>query len=168
MTTTKPRITRERTVFHVVGIAYDERDVVTYSAVLNDDDQPTRFRTLEIPRDVAEGMGSPFRITVTVEPGDLLNKAASCAACGSSWTAPVASCPGCTDDGVAPEFPDAMEVIHQDDDAAWANQATIFGHLFLPVLGHPDDDECTHREDGTDATYCGQPAAEHDNGWADA
>lgn len=35
-------------------------------------------------------------------------------------------------------------------------------HPFLPVNGHPDDDECTHREDGTDATYCGRPQAEHE------
>jgi hypothetical protein len=35
------------------------------------------------------------------------------------------------------------------------------GHEFVPVAGHPDDDECTHREDGTDATYCGQPEAAH-------
>lgn len=36
-------------------------------------------------------------------------------------------------------------------------------HDFLPVNGHPDDDECTHRADGTDATYCGHPAADHDH-----
>lgn len=35
------------------------------------------------------------------------------------------------------------------------------GHGFLPVNGHPDDDECTHRSDGTDATYCGEPEAAH-------
>lgn len=35
------------------------------------------------------------------------------------------------------------------------------GHDFLPVNGHPDDDECTHRADGTDATYCGEPKAAH-------
>jgi hypothetical protein len=35
-------------------------------------------------------------------------------------------------------------------------------HPFLPVNGHPDDDECTHRSDGTDATYCGRPNAEHE------
>ena len=34
-------------------------------------------------------------------------------------------------------------------------------HDFLPVNGHPDDDECTHRADGTDLTYCGEPAAAH-------
>lgn len=34
-------------------------------------------------------------------------------------------------------------------------------HDFLPVAGHPDDDECTDREDGTDATYCGLPEAAH-------
>lgn len=36
-------------------------------------------------------------------------------------------------------------------------------HDFLPVAGHPDDDECTHRTDGTDATYCGQPRLWHDH-----
>jgi hypothetical protein len=35
-------------------------------------------------------------------------------------------------------------------------------HVFLPVAGHPDDDECTHRADGTDATYCGRTRAEHE------
>lgn len=35
------------------------------------------------------------------------------------------------------------------------------GHDFLPVAGHPDDNECTHREDGTDATYCGRPIEDH-------
>lgn len=37
----------------------------------------------------------------------------------------------------------------------------IFDHDFLPVRGHPDDDECTYRDDGTDATYCGEPEARH-------
>lgn len=35
-------------------------------------------------------------------------------------------------------------------------------HEFLPVNGHPDDDECTNRADGTDDTYCGEPEAAHD------
>lgn len=35
------------------------------------------------------------------------------------------------------------------------------GHDFQPVEGHPDDDECTHRADGTDATYCGEPRDRH-------
>lgn len=34
-------------------------------------------------------------------------------------------------------------------------------HPFLPVAGHPDDDECTHRGDGTDDTYCGRPEEDH-------
>jgi hypothetical protein len=34
-------------------------------------------------------------------------------------------------------------------------------HDFLPVAGHPDDDECTYRSDGTDATYCGDKRAAH-------
>lgn len=36
-------------------------------------------------------------------------------------------------------------------------------HEFRPVAGHPDDDECTHRSDGTDATYCGHPRVWHDH-----
>lgn len=36
------------------------------------------------------------------------------------------------------------------------------GHAFQPVNGHPDDDECTHRADGTDATYCGHPKVAHE------
>lgn len=36
------------------------------------------------------------------------------------------------------------------------------GHAFQPVNGHPDDDECTYRADGTDATYCGHPKAAHE------
>lgn len=34
-------------------------------------------------------------------------------------------------------------------------------HGFIGVAGHADDDECTFREDGTDATYCGLPAWRH-------
>ena len=34
-------------------------------------------------------------------------------------------------------------------------------HDFLPVAGHSDDDECTHRSDGTNSTYCGEPRAAH-------
>lgn len=37
-------------------------------------------------------------------------------------------------------------------------------HEFQSVAGHPDDDECTHRQDGTDATYCGEPRAAHQSG----
>jgi hypothetical protein len=40
----------------------------------------------------------------------------------------------------------------------------VTAHPFLPVNGHPDDDECTYREDGTDATYCGEPRAAHEGG----
>lgn len=35
-------------------------------------------------------------------------------------------------------------------------------HDFLAVAGHPDDDECTNRSDGTDRTYCGKPKAAHE------
>jgi hypothetical protein len=36
------------------------------------------------------------------------------------------------------------------------------GHEFKPVMGHPDDDECTFRSDGTDLTYCGEPRSSHE------
>lgn len=38
----------------------------------------------------------------------------------------------------------------------------VTDHDFLPVAGHPDDDECTYRADGTDATYCGAPLLQHE------
>lgn len=37
----------------------------------------------------------------------------------------------------------------------------VADHDFQPVAGHPDDDECTYRSDGTDATYCGRTQAWH-------
>jgi len=43
-----------------------------------------------------------------------------------------------------------------------SEQSTEQVHEFRPVAGHPDDDECTHRADGTDATYCGKPRARHE------
>lgn len=41
--------------------------------------------------------------------------------------------------------------------------AAHMDHEFLPVASHPDDDECTYRADGTDATYCGRTRADHDH-----
>jgi hypothetical protein len=37
----------------------------------------------------------------------------------------------------------------------------VVDHVFVGVAGHPDDNECTHRADGTDATYCGRREDEH-------
>ncbi|MCW2287019.1 hypothetical protein EDF60_1670 [Leucobacter luti] len=37
----------------------------------------------------------------------------------------------------------------------------VAGHAWVGVAGHPDDLECTHREDGTDATYCGGDERDH-------
>lgn len=39
----------------------------------------------------------------------------------------------------------------------------IADHGFLPVKDHPDDDECTHRADGTDRSYCGEPRDAHEH-----
>lgn len=41
----------------------------------------------------------------------------------------------------------------------------IVDHRYTSVAGHPDDPECAHRSDGTDATYCGQ--SEHMHLWSD-
>lgn len=49
--------------------------------------------------------------------------------------------------------------------AALDDRNIITDHYFLPVAGHPDDDECTHRSDGTDSTYCGRPESDH--AWSD-
>lgn len=40
-------------------------------------------------------------------------------------------------------------------------EAPVTDHDFLPVAGHPDDNECTYRNDGTDLTYCGEPKEAH-------
>lgn len=53
-----------------------------------------------------------------------------------------------------PMTPERLAQIREWLDAA--------AHEFLPVNGHPDDDECTYRTDGTDDTYCGEPGAAHD------
>lgn len=37
----------------------------------------------------------------------------------------------------------------------------ITDHIYQGVMGHPDDDECTHRADGTDETYCGRSRHQH-------
>lgn len=47
------------------------------------------------------------------------------------------------------------------DDWSWADGPDPKRHAFEPVAGHPDDDECTYREDGTDRTYCGEPREAH-------
>ena len=35
-------------------------------------------------------------------------------------------------------------------------------HSFVGVAGHSDDNECTHRSDGTDDTYCGLTIEDHE------
>ncbi len=42
-----------------------------------------------------------------------------------------------------------------------ARRGMIVAHSWVGVAGHPDDPECAHREDGTDATYCGEPEYRH-------
>jgi hypothetical protein len=50
----------------------------------------------------------------------------------------------------------------RDQEAAEVTTPVECPHEFLPVAGHPDDDECTHRDDGTDATYCGESRDWHE------
>lgn len=40
-------------------------------------------------------------------------------------------------------------------------RGTIVDHAWAGVAGHPDDHECSHRADGTDAMYCGKREEEH-------
>lgn len=44
----------------------------------------------------------------------------------------------------------------------WRDIDTITDHSWIGVAGHPDDGECTHRSDGTDDTYCGEPDEMHE------
>jgi hypothetical protein len=44
---------------------------------------------------------------------------------------------------------------------ARAEPDVVADHAWIGVAGHPDDDECTYRSDGTDETYCGRTEAEH-------
>ena len=45
------------------------------------------------------------------------------------------------------------------DHAVKAREALeMSDHLFRPVAGHPDDDECTYTDGGV---YCGAPEAAH-------
>jgi len=57
------------------------------------------------------------------------------------------------------KHPVSPEVIAQVE-ARKGEQLSV-GHHFLGVYGHDDDDECTFRADGTDATYCGLTDAAH-------
>lgn len=43
-----------------------------------------------------------------------------------------------------------------------AGFGSITDHAFVPVRDHDDDDECTFRSDGTDATYCGESELAHE------
>ncbi|WP_426243738.1 hypothetical protein [Nocardioides sp. LHG3406-4] len=52
----------------------------------------------------------------------------------------------------------ATEPTPTEDDA---DRVYVHDHEFRPVAGHPDDDECTHRSDDTDATYCGRSRDRH-------
>lgn len=74
---------------------------------------------------------------------------------------PMDRCRCLADDGAlstgpagSPEHPDKREAIARE---------AVVDHDFLPVNGHPDDDECTHRADGTDVTYCGLPREAHEH-----
>lgn len=66
-------LARQRSVFvHDGPTGTDDRSLVSFASLVSDDD-PTIYRYLDIAPDVWEGMGRPESVTVTVEPGDLLN-----------------------------------------------------------------------------------------------
>ncbi|MCA2247566.1 hypothetical protein JF729_07115 [Mycobacterium intracellulare] len=72
-------------------------------------------------------------------------------------------CPETGDSAITTKFADALTWGASDlciGDSVTFHMTGI-DHEFLPVAAHPDDDECTHRSDGTDATYCGQPRDLH-------
>jgi hypothetical protein len=52
-------------------------------------------------------------------------------------------------------------VLHRPDRPRDPAPERVTDHDYLPVAGHPDDDECTYRNDGTDLTYCGEPQSAH-------
>ncbi|WP_114589377.1 hypothetical protein [Microbacterium arborescens] len=68
----------------------------------------------------------------------------------------------CKRDESDPEFCATHEDGMFDVESVECDEADrIHDHAYLPVAGHPDDPECTHRADGTDATYCGRAEDEH-------
>ena len=81
------------------------------------------------------------------------------------------TCPECRALIIADDSPVAVSVVVPEDGDPVPDVGPdpvvlppSIDHDFVPVLGHPDDDECTYRSDGTDDTYCGLPAAVHDAG----
>ena len=62
----------------------------------------------------------------------------------------------------APHSPADVEAIPDAEVERTLLLRRVAEHAFQPVAGHPDDDECTYRSDGTDATYCGLPEHRHE------
>lgn len=60
---------------------------------------------------------------------------------------------------IAARFPIEPELLDRIE--THEGEPLPMGHHFIGVRNHPDDDECTFREDGTNATYCGEPEAAH-------
>ena len=69
-------MTKHQTVMHIVDVSkYVNRDDIRvyFSAIREEGDEPYSNETHRIQRSEWEDMGKPDTITVTVEPGDLLN-----------------------------------------------------------------------------------------------
>ncbi len=60
---------------------------------------------------------------------------------------------------IDPENGDLLPLITSETPATPPTVA--LSHGFIGGAGHRDDDECTHREDGTDETYCGRLRSAH-------
>lgn len=56
---------------------------------------------------------------------------------------------------------DQIDALVNESPSRLQPRRAVIDHDFRPVAGHPDDDECTYRSDGTDATYCGLTRDEH-------
>lgn len=71
-------LTKTRTVFFQNGTGLDpngnENRMIDFVTEREDCWDPAIDRRFPLPRDVWDDMGRPTEITVTVEPGDLLNK----------------------------------------------------------------------------------------------
>lgn len=92
----------------------------------------------------------------------------TCPQCGTYWDN---SAYGSDDSGTL--FPDwsgeenaHLPLVRTDDAWIWeagtGRHELTTDHPFVGVKDSPDDDECTHRADGTDETYCSRPEIEHE------
>lgn len=66
-------LTRTRSVMQRLAPPGEIADFAQVTFVATDDENPENARSVAFPVSVWEDMGSPDVVTLTVEPGDLLN-----------------------------------------------------------------------------------------------